>query len=303
MLIIISGCNPRQPDEADIRYLDITGEFLGQGESSSEPRLFAADILSAGKQERDISFSYEGKELFYTISQDNHRAIMHTYEEDGKWIVPVIASFSGTYNDLQTCTGPYGKGLYFVSNRPLEKGAKDTSNYDIWYTYKTMEGWAEPMNLGPQVNTPEPELSPSVTKDGTLYFIRQTRNKSFNKIYRASFKEGKFSAPERLTDTFNGMGDALTACIAPDESLLVFISSKREGLGMMDYYISFRDEDGNWSIPANMGRKFNSEGDENSAHFSAGGKYIFFTSARADSVAGENMHIYWAETGILKRIK
>ena len=35
------------------------------------------------------------------------------------------------------------------------------------------DGWGEPYNLGPPVNSDAPEYYPSVTSDGTLYFTRE----------------------------------------------------------------------------------------------------------------------------------
>ncbi|MXV53369.1 hypothetical protein GS399_20620, partial [Pedobacter sp. HMF7647] len=39
-----------------------------------------------------------------------------------------------------------------------------------WYAKKTNEGWGTPQNCGPQINTAEDELFPTVNEAGTLYF-------------------------------------------------------------------------------------------------------------------------------------
>jgi peptidoglycan-associated lipoprotein len=55
--------------------------------------------------------------------------------------------------------------MYFVSDIPGGFG-----NKDIWMTRQSGEGWSEPINLGPEINTPGDELFPFMRDDGTLYF-------------------------------------------------------------------------------------------------------------------------------------
>jgi len=67
--------------------------------------------------------------------------------------------------------------------------------------------------------------------------------------------------------------------ISPDESMLIFTSERPEGLGSGDLYISFKDEEGNWSKAKNVGDKINTSGSEYCSMISPDGKYLFFTSA------------------------
>ena len=67
--------------------------------------------------------------------------------------------------ESQPCMSADGMTLYFTSNRKGGFGGKD-----IWYTRLQDGMWSEPINLGPNINTPGNELFPSVTEDGRLYF-------------------------------------------------------------------------------------------------------------------------------------
>ncbi|NPA80702.1 MAG: OmpA family protein [Thermotogae bacterium] len=60
-----------------------------------------------------------------------------------------------------------GKYLFFSSTRPGGYGGMD-----IWMSIRQDDGtWSEPINLGPNINTPGNELSPFIHPDGkTLYF-------------------------------------------------------------------------------------------------------------------------------------
>lgn len=62
--------------------------------------------------------------------------------------------------------------------------------------------------------------------------------------------------------------------------MLIFTSERPGGLGSGDLYISFIDEEGNWTKAKHMGDKINTPGSEYCPMISPDGKYLFFTSAR-----------------------
>ncbi len=74
-----------------------------------------------------------------------------------------------------------GNAMLFTSDRPCVFGSYQPKgsyfngayigNTDIYVTLKTEEGWSEPINLGPTINTPYGEYTPYLHPDGkTLYF-------------------------------------------------------------------------------------------------------------------------------------
>ena len=86
--------------------------------------------------------------------------------------------------------------------------------------------------------------------------------------------------------------------ISPDETYLVFCSTKPGGYGQDDLYISFRGGDGAWQEPMNLGMSINSSGSENRPHVTLDGQYLFYTSNRAGQ-----RDIYWVSTAIFARLK
>ncbi|MFV8227119.1 hypothetical protein ACNKXV_14305, partial [Christiangramia aquimixticola] len=51
-----------------------------------------------------------------------------------------------------------GDLLVFASDRPGGYGG-----YDLYYSKKTVSGWSEPVNLGPQINSVHDEYRPVVS--------------------------------------------------------------------------------------------------------------------------------------------
>ena len=57
-----------------------------------------------------------------------------------------------------------------------------------------------------------------------------------------------------------------------------------EGFGEADLYICWKNTDGTWSKPINMGEEINSEYVEFAPSISADGEYLYFTSERPGMV-------------------
>src|SRR5688572_21952424 len=108
-----------------------------------------------------------------------------------------------------------GLSLYFQSDRPGGVGG-----VDIWVTRRASRSspWEPPVNVGPPVNTPFFEASPSLSPDGHLLFIHSNRPGTLggNDIWMAcrsgSKDEEDWETPVNLgpdvntTDDENGAG-------------------------------------------------------------------------------------------------
>ena len=74
--------------------------------------------------------------------------------------------------------------------------------------------------------------------------------------------------------------------IDPDERYLLFESNRPGGYGGTDIYIAFKNDDGTWSSPRNLGPTVNTPGVDDTPNISPDGKYWF------SSVNGD---IYWRQ--------
>ena len=248
----------------------------------SEPALFAEGIVSTGEYESHPAFTPDGRTLYFVKStpQFTDWKIYVSEFKEGRWSAPKFAPFSGKHRDADPFITSDGKQLFFISDRPTDDNPKP--DMDIWVMDRTSEqSWAEPHNIGNPVNTTGNEWFPRLTTNGTLYFgSDRPGGQGKTDLYRASRVAGKYSAPENLGPIINTAADEYEACIAPDESFLVFMASGRaDSLGSGDLYISYY-KDNQWSPPRNLGPKINRRGLEISPYLSPDGKYFFFSSAR-----------------------
>ena len=328
----IEGVSLPEPPAWGTAYLDAgpVGEYVGQPLPGDVPELFAPGFITTGHYTRDVAMSPDGSELYFGILLGRASTIMETHRgADGRWSRPQVASFATDprFFHLEPAMAPDGGRLMFLSTRvegrdPEPEEIQAWVNQDIWVVDREGEGWGEPYNLGPPVNSEESEFFPSITSDGTLYFTRAPTDGSGSYIYRSRLEEGVYQEPERLGPEVNATANQFNAFIAPDESYIIVCAGGREnGLAATDYLISFRSPDDSWVGPINMGEVVNEPGGAGgfSPYVSPDGRYFFFMSTRpvADPsrltaeflwdlrVAPENGNadIYWMDAGFIEELR
>lgn len=325
--IIASGCG-----EPPQRFPELSGPYLGQTPPGSNPEVFAPGIVSTGMFTRDITITPEGDEIYFGTSVGPFTTIIQTKLVDGRWTEPQVAPFASdpNYMNLEPHITPDGQRFLFLSNRPRDGGplpddqAGTWVNQDLWVMDRVGDGWGEPYNLGPPVNSDDEEYFPSVTRDGTIYFTRTPAGTRESYIYRSRRVDGEYQEPERLGPEINSTATQYNAFIAPDESyMIVSVFGREDGLGGSDYYVVFRNQDDSWSGPVNLGERINlPQGAEWSSYVSPDGRYLFFMSTRRMPPAefpttlsvdflrqvfqtprNGNPSIYWVDAGFLRELR
>jgi Tol biopolymer transport system component len=266
-----------------------------------EPVVFGEGVISTGDYDLNSAFTPDGKTVYFTKSAQSGGSlvagrlavIVFSQFRKGKWQMPEVASFSGQYNDYDPFVTADGAKLFFTSDRPAP--GKEKRDFDIWYVEKTVSGWSEPRNAGPPVNSVANEFYPSVARDGTLYFgSDRAGGAGGSDIYRARFVDGNYTGPENLGPSINTESYENDNYIAPDQSWLVFASTRPGGLGDNDLYISY-NENGSWTKAKNLGAPINSAGREFCPMGSPDGKYFFFTSTRSIPVKDRSSRLNYRE--------
>lgn len=289
--IMFSLINCCQQDDFQL----LKGPYLGQKPPGSLPEIFAPGIISTSElNERDVSFSSDGKELYFTQwGKEGDWEIMYTKEENGEWKVPRSASFSGKYNEAEAFFTPDEQQIFFISNRPKE-GNGNPETMEIWFVKREGKEWGTPRILGSPF---EGGFYTTFTNDWVMYFTAILAENA--DLYLSRYINGKFGRPERLGDNINTKKDEYNSFIAPDESFLIFTSNGREdGYGEGDLYICFRKEDGTWTKAKNMGYGINSFARDYCPSLSPDGKYFFFSSRRSG-----HEDIFWVDAKIIDKLR
>jgi len=246
--------------------------------------LFAPGIICTGDYESHATLTPDGREIYFLkMAPDFSRwTIFVSRYKDGRWSQPVVAPFSGQFQDADPYITVDGKHFYFISDRPVETGGERQSHHDIWVMEKTESGWSAPRHFPAPVNSDTDNFYPIALKNGTLYFGSQRKDSSgLGDIYRAVLqKDGSYTVENLGTPVNTGAGE-YEAFVTEDERMLLLAATRRpDSLGGYDLYVSHKQADGKWSEPVNLGPEINSPERELSPKLTPDGKYLIWTSCR-----------------------
>ncbi len=252
------------------------------------------EVLSSFPRVRDFNMNAEGTEAYTTLQSplEEVSIIVRMNKEEGTWEgtwestwqAPNIASFSGTYKDLEPFLSPDGLTLYFVSNRPVSDTSTAPKDFDIWYVERESQDapWSKPQNLGAPVNTEHNEFYPVITNSGNLYYTFDGPGvKGRDDIFLATWNGEGFAPPYSMDTTINTAGFEYNAYVDPDETFMLFGGYNREdGLGSGDIYLSVRKE-GIWQQAENQGDLINSKYMDYCPFVDLTHQILYFTSRRS----------------------
>ncbi len=178
-----------------------------------------------------------------------------------------------------------GNGLYFVSSR-TQAGA--CGGPDIYFTRFRNNVWAEPENLGCDINSSAAEASPSYfVDDGGRAILYFSSNRPGGFSPGGTDSDIYFSVnfgPAQLAPNLNTENDDSRPNVRNDGREIVFDSNRPGTLGGNDIWTASRGStDNDWSAPIHFAAPLNSAASETRASLSFDGLTMVFGSTRPGS--------------------
>ena len=255
--------------------------------ADNSPRLFAPGVISGPADDLSPAFTPDGKAVFFTRGNASGSMIMVSTLADGHWSAPTIAPFSGRWNDLETSMAPDGSFLVFASNRPATgSGPPIDGNWgghsypgrggNLWRVDRTGSVWGEPKRLPETINATSSTWSPSVSSDGSIYFMKPDNAAGSFHLYRSQYRGGTYLSAVSIgvgSDTTNDVDPA----VAPDESFLVYSSHNAARHDPNRLRIVFRTKDG-WGAPVDLGDEVNEQGSNIEARLGPDHVTLYFST-------------------------
>ncbi|MFV0377032.1 MAG: OmpA family protein [Mangrovibacterium sp.] len=217
-------------------------EFLLQKQKWSEPELLEENgIINTGDDEGAAAVSPNGDLMVYTRcrsdkSADMGASLFASRMSRGNWSEPILLSLAA---DSLVAAHPAfsadGNTLYFVSNRPGGFGGTD-----IWMATREETNFSDPVNLGPEINSPGNEVFPTTDWKGNLYFSSDFwPGMGGLDIFKASKAESGKWAIENMQVPVNSSGDDFGMNFIQEENPHGMFSSNRKGSRSDDIYSFF----------------------------------------------------------------
>jgi len=226
-------------------------------------------------QEFSPSLSPDGRTLFFYSKRDRRQytdIFTSKLKADGTWDYPQeVKEINSDFDDQSPFITADGKYLFFSSNRDgaweakLGNGKIGVSR-DIFYSEWNGKSWGEPIPLPVEINTDMIEENPNFVGD-TLLFTRYPFSKpELARIYISKRKGKEWSPAVALLNPINDSNATIAASLSHDEKTIFFASNRRGGFGGFDIYSSSWNGNQAYGEIENLGKDFNTEGDE--AYFS-----------------------------------
>jgi outer membrane protein OmpA-like peptidoglycan-associated protein len=144
--------------------------------------------------------------------------------------------------------------------------------------------WDAIRNLGVKVNSKYWDSHPYLSPDGSYLYFASNRpeGKGGSDIWRCKrLRSGKWGKAKNLGSIVNTSGDEKAPTLAPNGTDLFFSGDGHDGFGGYDLYRTYEIKR-KWKQPQNLGRPFNSAGDDMWFRLSAREDTVFIASSRED---------------------
>ena len=286
--LFLNACKPKNQQSKENDSPTIETAYFGQKPPGVIPEIFAPGILSINGKSHSPSFSPDLDEVYFTVkSKDDVMSIYFSKLKGNKWTPVKRANFTnGKKNEeLYPFVSLNDKRIYFTALDSIYSDEK------IWYVNRLEDSWSDAIQLDSPLN------------DDLVFYINQAKNGdlfytsiSKRKMYYAQNKNGNFPEVQEVELEFGHHG-----FISPSqEYLLVHTRNKEiEKRKDADIYVCFKEKDGTWSKPINLGDAVNSNGNDGNPSITPDGKYMFFGRTEEDGTK----NTYWVSTEIIEKLR
>jgi outer membrane protein OmpA-like peptidoglycan-associated protein/tetratricopeptide (TPR) repeat protein len=292
---------------------DAYGELMKQGGFTAEDIYRYAYLLSmAGRYDESVKWMNK----YADMKPSDSRAIRFL-EDPGffKKLQKIQSQVDVYLTDINSKNSDFGPAYYtgdyivFASGRGYGRiwGGNYQPYLDLYIAEITEDNNLKNAKrfLNRKVNAKYHDGPAAFNKAGDLMIV--TRN-----IYGEKLEENKLWLYELTKDENGNWSDPKPlpfnskdyscghATLNNAGNIMFFASDMPGGYGKSDIYVSYRDANGNWSKPQNLGNAVNTEGDEKFPFYDEASGYLFVASDGLPGLGGLDLFVIKTNSGFNK---
>ncbi len=210
-------------------------------------------------------------------------------------------AINSEYNEIAPVISPDGQTLYFSRISHPQNSFGDKGSQDIWFAEAVQGGqWGLARRLPAPLNKEEYNSLYSITPDGNTILIKgaykngRYETRGFSTSQRLA---RGWSAPEKLDiPGYEKMSKGQFDCgvLSNDGKVLVLSFSEKKNSKEDDIYVCFKEKNGSWTRPQNLGSEINTDDFTETTPFLAADGYTIYFSSNRPGGQGSN-DIYYSK--------
>ncbi|KYG73066.1 OmpA family protein [Roseivirga echinicomitans] len=204
-------------------------------------------------------------------------------------------SISSSFDEQNPVLTPDGKRMYFVRSGHARNQGGVIDRGDIWYSDKTEKGWSLAKHAGSTINHTGLNGVVGFSADGERIYLLNYKDSEGNLhkgIAMAEWVMDHWSVPQPLDIRyFANNSEYISGSISPDEKVMILSYKSYDTFGNEDLYVTFKESNGSWSQPENLGADINTEGEEWSPYLAPDLKTLYFSSNGFEGQGGRDIFV------------
>ena len=195
----------------------------------------------------------------------------------------IEGSINSSANESAPVLSPDGQTLYFVRQYYPQNVGGVADPGDIWYSERQDDGsWGEAQHAGKTINNSYYNALIGFTGNQEAYVqghYLQGKKPTTQGISTTQGKGGQWSFPDPVKiPYYYTKSDHLSGSLHSSNNIMIVTLQSYDTRGAEDLYVLFRQSDGSWSEPKNLGNNINTAYQEMTPFLAPDGKTLFFAS-------------------------
>jgi outer membrane protein OmpA-like peptidoglycan-associated protein len=202
------------------------------------------------------------------------------------------AIINSEYQEVRPFISPDGNTLYF-SRRNHPKNTGGIKDYqDIWISTNINGNWSKPSPLGSPINNKKANTLCSITADGSYAILLDSYKKVKTPLVQVHDSPAGWGIPTELViDQFANFSTYYDFFYHEQSKVLLMAIDDGSGHGDQDLHVSFKQEDGNYSRPINLGESINTKNSDFPPFLAADGRTLYFASYGHVGMGGSDFFV------------
>lgn len=215
-----------------------------------------------------------------------------TFKGKSQNLGPTINTYGSEITPLLT---PDGKTMYFT--RKNHMGNTGTiMNDDIWVSTYDGTKWTEATNIGGPMNNENNNYVVGISMNGEMLTLANTYSPSGESLIGIAqtwkTEYGRWVFPKNLiTPGVITHGWFAEYFMNSDRDVLLLSLERADSHGMKDIYVSFSDNQIEWTEPINLGTDVNTASSEMAPFLGPDGKTLFFSSDGLPGYGDQDVYV------------